>query len=47
MFFTNSLSFFILTGCTCVSVCVLIYMYVYQCVVTCFPVGVHNLIGNI
>ena len=31
----------------CASVCVLVYMYVYQCVVTWFPVSVSNLIANI
>ena len=28
-------------------VCVLVFIYVYWCVVTCFPVCVHNLIVNI
>ena len=31
----------------CTSVFALVYMYVYQCVVTCFPVCVRNLIVNI
>ena len=30
-----------------VPVCVLVYMYVHQCVVTCFPVSECNLIVNI
>ena len=31
----------------CASVCVLVCMYVYRCVVTCSPVCVHNVIVNI
>ena len=31
----------------CASVCVLVYMYVYQCVVTCFPVSGRDLAVNI
>ena len=40
-------AFFILIVFACASVCVLAYMYVFRCVVTCFPVCVHNLIVNI
>ena len=31
----------------CASVSVLVYSYLYQCMITYFPISVHNLIVNI